>query len=396
MYCTVGVLGCLWGYGLCLCMEGMEKTGLSRNCTFEFPKQCGKTRCENHFQIDLKVKSTVVLNILEEIITMLQGGAVSAPPLPPGTTGSTTQMPASSYNHINEMIRHKERELQQIQDIRNAQLENMLEERDRLLVESSRRFEQLKEDFTYNLQLIEARDQEMERLEHQLQSKDQDIQLLQDDIKSLTMKIEHMNKREIDKMQKAEQERGNHKKIFDELKAVIESIQFSAEEENKHKQMEIDKLKKDLDVLYQSKEHALELQRKDLTNTFEQILQQREEQYQTKENDIQSQIQCIDTRFEKLQTENIFFKEQCRDYKAKYEHAIEASQQKDDKIRQLTYQVEDERNLKTSLEDSFTRQSHQQQQEIQRLIDLRMKEKMDAENALEQVSLFLSVLLDVC
>lgn len=305
----------------------------------------------------------------------------AAPPPPPPLSSSV-----SAYSNMAELIRSKERELQQIQDLRNLQLETMLEERDRLLVESSRRFEQLKEDFQYNLQLIEARDVEIERLESQLTAKDDEMHQAEENIKALSMKLDHLHQKEVERLQKADQERQQNKKIFDELKAVIESVQFSAEEENKLKQMEIDKLKKDIDTLYQSKEHALELQRKDLTGTFEQILQERELQFQHKELDIQKQIQMIDDRFEKLQTENIYMKEQFREYKLKYEKAVEDVNQKDEKIRQLQYQVEDERNLKLSLEDSMTRQLHDQKTELQRLIDLRMRERLDHENALEQVT----------
>ncbi len=65
---------------------------------------------------------------------------------------------------ISNLIRTKERELHEIHDMRFSSLEKMISERDSLLLESSRRFEQLKDDFTYNLALLEARDQEIKRL----------------------------------------------------------------------------------------------------------------------------------------------------------------------------------------------------------------------------------------
>jgi cell division protein FtsL len=116
-----------------------------------------------------------------------------------------------TYTDLNQHIEAKERELREFQDLRIAQLECFVEERDQLLLESSKRFEKLKDDFEYNLTLIQARDLEIERLEHEVHSKKAECDQFNEEVKSLAQHLEVAKAREHDIQKKAELERINHK-----------------------------------------------------------------------------------------------------------------------------------------------------------------------------------------
>jgi cell division protein FtsL len=116
-----------------------------------------------------------------------------------------------TYTDLNQHIEAKERELREFQDLRIAQLECFVEERDQLLLESSKRFEKLKDDFEYNLTLIQARDLEIERLEHEVQSKKAECDQFHEEVKALAQHVEVAKAREHDIQKKAELERINHK-----------------------------------------------------------------------------------------------------------------------------------------------------------------------------------------
>lgn len=98
-------------------------------------------------------------------------------------------MEESGFRDISQLVQAKERELHEMHELRCSQLEKvgntfdlvflvhisyfeiyvkcyyqMIEERDGLLQESTRRFNLLREDFQYNLSLLEARDKEIGRL----------------------------------------------------------------------------------------------------------------------------------------------------------------------------------------------------------------------------------------
>jgi hypothetical protein len=174
---------------------------------------------------------------------------------------------------------------------------------------------------------------------------------------------------------------------LEELRTVIESLQWSAEEESKSKQFEIDKLKKEIFILQRNKEDSLDLQRKDLSNTFEQIIQQREEAYQKREEDIGKQIHFLDQRFEKLQNENLKSKEQNREMKVTNERLSEEVIQKEEKIRHISYQLEEEIQKRLSTEDAMKRQMNMLQLEMQKLSDHNGKEKLELESEMEKVRL---------
>lgn len=101
--------------------------------------------------------------------------------------------------------------MHQFHDLRCGQLEALIEERDQLLLESSRRFEKLKDDFEYNLALIQARDVEIDRLEHDLQISRTEIVDINNEKNHLTAQLEAAHAREAENMKKAELDRFNNK-----------------------------------------------------------------------------------------------------------------------------------------------------------------------------------------
>lgn len=117
----------------------------------------------------------------------------------------------STLNEISQVIISKERELHQFHDLRCGQLESLVEERDQLLLESSRKFEKLKDDFEYNLALIQARDVEIERLEHELKTIQSELTHVNNDKKHLMAQLEAAQSRENELVKKNELDRINNK-----------------------------------------------------------------------------------------------------------------------------------------------------------------------------------------
>ncbi|CAM9380056.1 unnamed protein product [Hapterophycus canaliculatus] len=70
---------------------------------------------------------------------------------------------------LRQLIETKERELHEIHDFRIRSLEGLLEEREVALADSFARYDKLKEDFKFNLGLIEDRDVELGRYEAAVQ-----------------------------------------------------------------------------------------------------------------------------------------------------------------------------------------------------------------------------------
>ena len=64
---------------------------------------------------------------------------------------------------LQELVEQKENEWREAQQLQNKSLQNALKEKERQLNNERERFRKLKEDFEYNLKLLEERDQELQR-----------------------------------------------------------------------------------------------------------------------------------------------------------------------------------------------------------------------------------------
>ena len=73
-----------------------------------------------------------------------------------GAAGSGTTMRVDP-SVLGSMIGQKERELQDMNDLRTRALEKAISDRDSHLEEAKTRFMQLRDDFQYNLKLLEDR-----------------------------------------------------------------------------------------------------------------------------------------------------------------------------------------------------------------------------------------------
>ncbi len=90
-------------------------------------------------------------------------------------------------------------------------MEAIIAERDELLIESSRRFELLKEDFRYNLALIEARDVELERLDNSLKSTNANYEKCDNERRSILIKLEATERNIAEIERKSDLEKANLK-----------------------------------------------------------------------------------------------------------------------------------------------------------------------------------------
>ena len=64
---------------------------------------------------------------------------------------------------LQELVEQKENEWREAQQLQNKSLQNALKEKERQFNNERVRFRKLKEDFEYNLKLLEERDQELQR-----------------------------------------------------------------------------------------------------------------------------------------------------------------------------------------------------------------------------------------
>lgn len=102
---------------------------------------------------------------------------------------------------MQELVQQKENEWREAQELRNKSLQSALKETERQLNNEKVRFRKLKEDFEYNLKLLEERDQELQRYDalfSQVRNinslRDSEISDLKIQLDDLRLKLSHEEK----------------------------------------------------------------------------------------------------------------------------------------------------------------------------------------------------------
>ncbi len=107
-----------------------------------------------------------------------------------------------------DFILKKEKELHEAFESRCLELERLLAVREQSLTESVNKFNHLRDDFQYNLTLLEARDNEIVRLSGVVKAANNNLLVKENEIKSLSQKIEllHLKDSENSKNQEKQQQ----------------------------------------------------------------------------------------------------------------------------------------------------------------------------------------------
>jgi hypothetical protein len=228
---------------------------------------------------------------------------LSTMPVPSVLSNNNNQQENEKEIDITQLIRLKERELHEINDLRCNKLEIIINQRDNNIKDLNNKFNKLKDDFIYNLTLLEARDKELLRIENEFNIINNNNSNILNENKILINKLNILELRDNERIKKYNIEKLNYKTILNDMKEALENMKWSNNEDIKIKTNDIIQLKNDIKILIQSRDEALDTQRNDLTNTFENLYQTREKSYYDKEQGISIQITKLNEKHSKLITE---------------------------------------------------------------------------------------------
>lgn len=110
-----------------------------------------------------------------------------------------------------ETYREKERELQKLKEITILDLEQKNDRLHQLIIAGERKFEQLKDDFEFNLKLIHARDQEIKRLEGVIEKQAKALEQFENECRQYVATIDGLHIKENERIEKIEADRAMNK-----------------------------------------------------------------------------------------------------------------------------------------------------------------------------------------
>lgn len=147
-------------------------------------------------------------------------------------------------------------------------------------------------------------------------------------------------------------------------------------------------MKKQIEYLNYTKEEALEIQRKDLSQTFENIMKQREEIFRDKENTISINIVTLENKFEKLSMENLKYKSNVHELNIRNEHLIQENTKINEKLLELQFMNDELQHQQLQSEDNYQRRIEKLLRENKEMKENNQKEKQYFDNLQTKVSSF--------
>jgi hypothetical protein len=199
--------------------------------------------------------------------------------------GTPTAPPPPQADNIRSLILSKEKELHDINEYRIRTLEHLLGERDATCSELNSKIAKLKEDFQYNLKLIEGRDAELERYDATFAEvkkvvRDRDVEL--SEVKIQLADAQAAAQQSAAKVLKTD---SYYKTKLQELREQLESARWASEEE-KHKMTEqFQAGKLDMERKGQEREQALDEQRRQVSESFDELMKRREDEANQREDE---------------------------------------------------------------------------------------------------------------
>ncbi|CAF0791557.1 unnamed protein product [Brachionus calyciflorus] len=206
-------------------------------------------------------------------------------------------------NALKEIAEQKEKEWRLIQEQRIDVLEKTLNQKTNELKEEKTKFNQLKEDFKFNLKLLEERDSELEKFEQTLTNVRKQLSDKNAEISELKIKIDDFKKlndtekTSIDELKKYYITRLNQKN------SEFEKFRSLKDNEISQERAEIEKLKRDLQMQIKDLEFDLDRQRDEMKNEFDQLMKKREHEYRIQIDEFNTVILAKDLEIKMLRNE---------------------------------------------------------------------------------------------
>ncbi|XP_078509887.1 coiled-coil domain-containing protein 57 [Lissotriton helveticus] len=182
-------------------------------------------------------------------------------------------------DELAELLVSKEQEWKELQARRVSLLETALKDTKRQLQDQSQKYSRLKEDFTYNLRLMEERDRELERYDAMFTHLKTVENAKQAEVSELKIQVEKLQQAVNKEMQTREGLQHQYQQRLKEHQLELEKMRSSKDDEIDRHREDYEKLKRQLERKIQEVEGELGLQKQELMMEFDTEMKRREHEF---------------------------------------------------------------------------------------------------------------------
>ncbi|XP_060109042.1 coiled-coil domain-containing protein 57 isoform X2 [Heteronotia binoei] len=209
----------------------------------------------------------------------------------------------NTQRDLNELLICKEQELKELHTYQIHFLKTALQETERQLREIHRKFNRLKEDFTYNLKVLEERDRELERYESLLTQLKIAENGKEAEVSDLRIQLDKLQQALTQETKKQEALQHQYQQKLKEHQLDLERLLCSKDSDMSHHHKEYENMKQQLERKLQEIEGELALQRQELLVEFDAEMKKREHEFRLKADEMSNLVLSYELKVKLLTKE---------------------------------------------------------------------------------------------
>ncbi|KAK2571834.1 Coiled-coil domain-containing protein 57 [Acropora cervicornis] len=254
-------------------------------------------------------------------------------------------MATGESSSLQDLVQQKEHEWREAQDLQIKSLQNALTEKERQLNNEKLRFRKLKEDFEYNLRLLEERDKELNRYDVLfVQAKnvnsvrDAEVSELKIKLDDLKVKLSHEEKAKEELQKHYQQRLREHQLELNQFRQIKEN-----EVEKEREEFEV--FKRELQLQLRAAEEDVEAQRQELMAGFDDALRKREHEFRKKADDLSNAALASELKVKMLTKELELVRVSGERTKDELEDTETAVHELEKQLKQKEWEITDQHNM---------------------------------------------------
>ncbi|XP_076459611.1 coiled-coil domain-containing protein 57-like [Babylonia areolata] len=274
---------------------------------------------------------------------------------------------------LKELAAQKEKEWKDISEKRLQALEATLAQKEQQSAQQTDMLRKLKEDFKYNLKLLEDRDQELERYDLAFTDLKAQLNVRNAEISELQMRLDDVKKGQEREQRARDDLHANYQQRLKEKQTEIEAFKNTKNCELQKERTEFETLRRTLQRQLTELQSDLDKQRQELSIEFDDALKKREHEFRIQMDEMNAKVleydlkaQLLTRELELVRGEQQKHSDQAeeavlgqRDLEKQLKHAqwqlADTTAMKDARIKELLDKLEQQEKATAFLQEDFQR-----------------------------------------
>ncbi|KAM7232475.1 hypothetical protein CapIbe_017236 [Capra ibex] len=250
-------------------------------------------------------------------------------------------MPPPSEQDLNALLARKEEEWRALQAQRSQMQEATLQDTQRRLEEAQGKLRRLREDFIYNLQVLEERDQELERYDAAFAQARGLEEARQAEVSELKIEVAKLKQALASEARRLEDLQQQYQQRLQEHRLELERVHSDRNSELDQQREQYGNLKWKLERRLKELDGELGLQRQELLQEFESEMQKREHEFRLRADSMSSVVLAHELKIKLLNKELAALREAGAKAAESLQGAEVANAELEDRLQRRDWELRD-------------------------------------------------------